>query len=221
MLTGCKRVPVKQSSRMNTIQKYILYKSQQVEFLRSVVVNHLERSFEQAGTAIAYIYCSYKEQEDQTADKLIASLLQQLVQRKPAVSDEIVSLHRCYIKEGTRPTLSKWSELLQLEARRLSKVFIIIDALDECLESTRDSFLVEIRKLLPSIHLLVTSRHNITIKPEFERAAHVEIRASDEDVKKYLKDRIESERQLVRQVRKDSALQGTVINTIMENAKGM
>jgi NACHT domain len=207
---------------MNTIQKnYTLYKGQQVEFLRSIVVNYLERSFEQAGAAIAYIYCSYKEQEDQTAVKLIASLLQQLVQRKSAVSDEIASLYRCHIEEGTRPTLSKWSELLQLEVRRLSKVFIIVDALDECLESTRDSFLIEIRKLQPSIHLLVTSRHNIIIEPEFEKAARVEIRASDEDVKKYLKDRIESERQLVRQVRKDPALQETVINTIMENAKGM
>jgi ankyrin repeat domain-containing protein 50 len=147
--------------------------------------------------------------------------LQQLVQRKRAVSDEIASLYRCHIEEGTRPTLNTWSELLQLEVRRLSKIFIIVDALDECLESTRDSFLVEIQKLQPSIHLLVTSRHNITIEPEFKRAARVEIRASDEDVKKYLKDRIESERQLVRQVRKNPALQETVISTIMENAKGM
>ena len=47
--------------------------------LRSIVVDYLERSFEQEDVAIAYIYCSYKEQEDQTDVNLIASLLQQLV----------------------------------------------------------------------------------------------------------------------------------------------
>ena len=48
--------------------------------LRSIVVEYLERSFEKNNVAIAYIYCSYKEQEDQTTVNLIASLLQQLVQ---------------------------------------------------------------------------------------------------------------------------------------------
>ena len=147
--------------------------------------------------------------------------MQQLVQRKPVVSDEIASLYHSHIKERTRPTLSKWSELLQSEVRRFSKVFIVVDALDECLESTRDNFLVEIRRLQPSIHLLVTSRYNATIECESDKAARVEIRANDEDVKRYLKDRIERECQLVHQVRKDPSLQELIINTIVENSKGM
>jgi len=127
------------------------------------------------------------------------------------------------MKKQTRPTLSEYADLLQSEVRRFSKVFIVIDALDECSESngTRDNFLAEIRKLQPTIHLLVTSRHIEIIERAFKNAARLEIRASDEDVRKYLEGRIASEPQLVRHVEKDSTLQDTIINAIVEKAKGM
>jgi hypothetical protein len=194
-----------------------------VKFLRSIVVNSLEQYFERDDVAIAYIYCSYKEQEDQTAVNLIASLLQQLVQRNHVISNDIMSLYHYHKQKQTRPTAGKWSKLLESEVRRLSKVFIVIDALDECPESngTRDNFLAEIRKLQPITHLLVTSRHIPTIEREFEKAARVEIRASDEDVRRYLERRIESGGRLVRLLKADPALQATIANTIVENAKGM
>jgi hypothetical protein len=134
-----------------------------------------------------------------------------------------MSLYHCHSKKRTRPTLDELSKLLQSEVRRISKVFIVIDALDECPESnrTRESFLSEIRKLQPTIHLLITSRHILAIEREFEHAAQVEICASSEDVKKYLKYRIESEGRLVRLVKADPALQAAIVNTIVENAKGM
>jgi hypothetical protein len=185
-------------------------------------VDYLERSFEQEKVAIAYIYCSYKEQEDQTAANLIASLVQQLVQISPFISDEISSLYHHHIKKRTRPTLEECSKLLQSEVRQLSKVFIILDALDECSESngTRDSFLAEIQKL-PDIHLLITSRYILSIERVFGGAARVEIRASDEDIKRYLKGRIETEGRLARHVRPDPAFQEIIIGTIVERAKGM
>lgn len=54
-----------------------------------------------------------------------------------------------------------------------------------------------------------------------EKAALVEIRASDKDVKRYLEGRIESEGRLVRLVKADPALQATIVNTIVEKARGM
>jgi hypothetical protein len=194
-----------------------------VEILRSIIINHLEQHFGQDDVAIAYIYCSYKERETQTAVNLIASLLQQLVQRSPVVPDSIASLYHHHRKRDTRPAIDELSKLLQLEVRRLSKVFIVIDALNECSEnnSTRESFLTEIRKLRRTIYLLITSRHIQSIKGEFEKAAQVEIRASNEDVRNYLRGRITSEGRLVRLVKGDPALQATIVNTVAENAKGM
>ncbi len=132
-------------------------------------------------------------------------------------------LYRRHSKKQTRPTLGELSKLLQSEVRHISKVFIVIDALDECPESngTRESFLAEIRKLQPTIYLLITSRYILAIEHEFEQVERVEIRTSGEDVKKYLKYQIESEGRLVRLVKADPALQAVIVNTIVENAKGI
>ncbi|KAH0543788.1 hypothetical protein FGG08_001970 [Glutinoglossum americanum] len=185
-------------------------------------LHYLERSLQQEDIAIASIYCSYKEEEAQTTVNLIASLLQQLVQRNQAISDEVVSLYSRHTKKGTRPTLGEYSRLLQSEVRGFSKVFIIVDALDECPESngTRNSFLTEIRKLL-NIRLLVTSRYISAIQREFEKTASVEIRASDGDIRRYLEGRIEREYRLERHVKACPILQETIVNTTVEKAKGM
>jgi hypothetical protein len=68
------------------------------------------------------------------------------------------------------------------------------------------------RALLPRFESC-TSRHISTIEREFEKAAQVEIRVGDNDVKRYLKGRIESEGRLVRLVKADPALQLTIENT--------
>jgi len=194
-----------------------------MELSRSIVVDYLERYFEREDIAIAYIYCNYKEQGNQTSDNLIASLLQQLVRSEPTIPDNIASLYYDQTKKQRRPTLSEWSKLLQSEVHRFSKVFIIIDALDECTESSgsRASFLTEIRKLQPSIHLLVTSRHILTVEHEFKEAAYLEIRASDEDVRRYVKDRIEQDRRLQTNISADPSLRETVIDSIVKKANGM
>jgi len=68
---------------------------------------------------------------------------------------------------------------------------------------------------------LITSRYILAIEHEFEQVERVEIRTSGEDVKKYLKYQIESEGRLVRLVKADPALQAVIVNTIVENAKGI
>jgi ankyrin repeat domain-containing protein 50 len=182
-------------------------------------VHYLKHAFPQEDVAVAYIYCNYKEQGKMAVD-LAANLLQQLVRRNPVISDEIRSLYDHHIKEGTRPTLAEWSKLLQLEACRPSKTFIVIDALDECPESTRESFLAEIQKLRRNTYLFITSRH-LSIERDFEDAAQVDIRASDEDVRRYLEDRIKKEHRLARCIGADLTLQETIIDTIIQKARGV
>lgn len=190
---------------------------------RSIIVNYLERSFNQEDVAIAYVYCSYTEQEDQTTVNLIASLLQQLLQRNCVLRDEIFSSLYEHQSKQTRPALSEYSTLFQSAVRGFSNVFIVIDALDECSETngTRQGFLAEIRKVESQIHLLVTSRHSTIIAREFEKAARLEIRASNADVKKYLEGRIMTEPQFACHVKGDLALQNTIIETIVQKVEGM
>ena len=186
----------------------------------SIIINYLEQTFKE-NAAIAYIYCNYKEQ-NQTVINLIASLLQQLVQGQSVVSDDIIAAYKRHSHKQTRPSLAEYSELLQSEVRRFSKVFIVIDALDECSEGGGiRGFLPEIRKLPSNMHLLVTSRYITDIEDEFEKVARLEIRASNEDVKSYVEARIEEQPQLVCHVRADPTLRSAIVDTIVQKAGGM
>lgn len=180
----------------------------------------MEKSLTPDNISLAYIYCIYKEKDEQTDVNLISSIVQQLLQRRGFVSDQVSLLYNHHVKRQTRPSLAEWSDLLNYEVRQHSKTYIIIDALDECSEGTRDTLLDGIRQL-PNTNLLVTSRPNLTIEHDFEGAASIEIRASEEDVRKYLKCRIPKERRLLRHVKEDPALLNTIINTIVERSKGM
>src|SRR2546421_2760405 len=102
MLTAYKREQGKLFSRMSIVLR--LYCTQNLtNDSRSRIVNHLIQSFQQEDIGIAGVYFSYKGQEDQTVVNLIASLLQQLVQRNHVIPDEIKSTYQYHIKKQTRP----------------------------------------------------------------------------------------------------------------------
>ena len=189
--------------------------------LASTVVNYLEQNFIQTDVGIAYIFFNYKEQE-QTFINLISSLLRQLMQQEGKIPEDIIGLHRSHSNKGTRPSVAEYSKLLQSKVMALSTVFIIVDALDECDEGkTRVGFLAELRNLLPHIRLLVTSRPLVSIERSFEDDARLEIRAHDEDVKRYLRARIQKEPRLIQHVKADPTLEEQIITIITEKAQGM
>ncbi|KAI8624519.1 hypothetical protein F5Y19DRAFT_312512 [Xylariaceae sp. FL1651] len=190
--------------------------------LSSIVVNYLEQQLG-CNTAVAYIYCDYKEQKSQSAEVLIASLLGQLAKADVESTSILFSQRKLYERKGSRPTLVEWGKMLQNEIRRFSRVFIVIDALDECAEKdgTRSRFMAEIRALQSSVHLLVTSRQISSVENEIGKAVHVDIRASESDVLRYLENRILKENRLACLLRKDQNLRDTILTTIAKSAKGM
>jgi hypothetical protein len=107
------------------------------------------------------------------------------------------------------------SNLLQSQLDKFSKTFVIIDALDECSESNRESLITEILKLQSGIHLLVTLQHIAGIECLLENAARLEILAKDEDVRRYLEGRIAREGRLKHHIKSDPTLQDAIIGTIV------
>jgi hypothetical protein len=81
----------------------------------------------------------------QSPVNLIASLWAQLVQNSGSLSSEVKDLYRTYIRQRSPPTLSDVSKILQAEIGRFSKIFVVVDALDECPESNRSALLKELR----------------------------------------------------------------------------
>jgi len=191
----------------------------------SFVVNELDRNLpEQPTISLSYIYCNYKTQ-DQTPINIVGSILQQLLRFHNGLPQSIINLHDKHQNKGTRPSLWEITNCLKEVITLFSDVFIIVDALDEYDEGdgTRDILTGELRGLvtLPNTHVLVTSRWLTNIERTFEGCLRLEIRATDQDVTKYVEKRIESSSRLQRRMQEDSRLKTEIVETVVERCQGM
>ncbi len=208
-----------------TANSLLFYNYVHAHIYRSLVVDYVEHAFLENEAVVVYIYNDYKEHEAHSAVNLIGSLLQQVLRRKRVVSDEMIMLHRKHIDKGTRATISELSRILKTEIQNFSDIFIIIDAMDECdhANGVRDLLLAELSSLQEhsSTRLMVTSRFFAGLETEFCDAACLEIRASDNDIKMYLEDRICKVKRLVRYIKPDRELHEAIITAIVNSAEGM
>jgi hypothetical protein len=139
---------------------------------------------------IAYIYCNFRRQAEQTTELLLANILKQLAgwqERLPASVQELYKRHKA---RYTRPILDELSTTLQSVVRAYSRVYIVIDALDECEDKdyNRGKLLTELFSLQneTGVNLFFTSRFIPEITKKFVSCLSVKIRPSKEDVWNYL-----------------------------------
>jgi hypothetical protein len=132
-------------------------------------------------------------------------------------------MYHAHVHNGTRPSLEEFAKLLNSEAQWFSKVFVVIDALDECTENnnTRDVLLREMKKRLPRLQLLVTLRPHVTNIPTNFETRTLEIYAKDEDIRIYLESKITTLRRLKLYIETHPALRDEVINAIAKKVRGM
>jgi hypothetical protein len=122
-------------------------------------------------------------------DDLLLSLLKQLAESLSPLPGAVRNLYDRHKPQRTRPSLDEISRSLQAVTTLYSRVFIIIDALDECQisDGSRQRFLSGLFDLQVKCgaNLFATSRPILSIKKEFEGST-MEIRASGKDVQRYL-----------------------------------
>jgi hypothetical protein len=191
--------------------------------LASIVIDHLQKAFPDGDIGIAFAYLSHQERIQQTPVNLVGSLLKQLVQERPSLCDLLKPLYKKHRTRNTFMTHTDISTALQKVIPEYNKVFIVIDALDECPEHNgfRDTLLLELGSLSRYVRLLVTSRPHISIEYDIEGAVPLEIQASEDDLRKYLQERIARAHRLIRYVRPDEELKTTIVDTLSGNAQGM
>ncbi|RKK23692.1 hypothetical protein BFJ66_g17403 [Fusarium oxysporum f. sp. cepae] len=187
--------------------------------ITSVVVDNLETLFgADRDVGIAYIYYNFRRQNEQTAKEVLASLLKQLVQTMPIFPESVKSLYDKHKDKRSRPSLEEISSTLQSTASLYSRVFFLIDALDECraYDDSRVTFLAEIFKFPANI--FATSRFIPNIMESLKDSITLEIRARDEDVRRYVHNNIS---RLPASIRRSSELQTEVTRVIVDSVGGM
>ena len=190
--------------------------------LAAIVIDHLCNTIRSVDIGVVYIYCNYKMQSEQTTVNLVASLLKQLLQQQGVVSDDLKSLYQRHVKDETRPTLDDVFNMLQAEMNRYTRVFVVVDALDECPAENRvrQNLLSGLNALQAShsVSLMTTSRLILDIMQEFQNSLHLEIRANEEDVRRYLDGQMF---RLAHCVRRNSNLQEAIKESIVKAVHGM
>lgn len=159
--------------------------------MSSIVINYLEDEFlGKSNISVAFLYCNYGQQQQQKAEDLFLSILMQLTEGQSVIPADVKNLYERHKTKKTRPSLADIVEALHSAIRSYSRVFMVIDALDEYQDSILDRkrFLSELLKLQAKagINLFATSRFIPDITKAFERNVWLEIRASKEDVQRYL-----------------------------------
>ena len=190
--------------------------------LTAITIEHLTTGQRSQDTGVAYLYCNFRRQDEQTAGHLLASLLQQLSQTAPSLPDSVKTLYDSHKHKKTRPSFDEISKALQSVAPMYTRVYIFLDALDECQVSDgcRARFLAGIFTVQAKsgINIFATSRYIPEIVEAFEGSVTQEIRADDEDVRRYLNGQM---LRLPGFVRRNDELQEEVKTGIIQSVRGM
>ena len=191
--------------------------------LASIVIDDLAARFQDnPSIGIAYIYFNFRRRDEQKAEDLFASLLKQLSQVQPSLPGSVRGLYEHHKDKRTQPSFNEISRSLYSVVSIYSRVFIVIDALDECQTSNRCRlrFLSEIFSLQAKtrINFFATSRPIPDIEREFKRYPSHEILASHTDIGKYLDDHMS---QLPAFILKRPDLQEEIKTKITEAVEGM
>ncbi|KAF3031163.1 hypothetical protein E8E12_000410 [Didymella heteroderae] len=190
--------------------------------MAAIAVDHLLNTVQTADVGVAYLYCNYKRQVEHTTPNLLAAVLKQLVQDRPSIAQPLSGLYDHHQVRRTRLSLEETVSALRSVLGNYSKVYVVIDALDECPErdGTRSQLLKLCRSLQgqTDLRLMATSRHISDIVAEFKDMPQVEVRASNADVKRYVEGKID---RLAKCVQRDRDLQELVQYRIVEAVDGM
>lgn len=159
--------------------------------ITSIVIKELNTRFDNDGkTGVAFIYCNYSQQHDQKLRDLLASLLKQLVQERRPLPQPVKTLHKRHQDKRSHMSVDELLGALELVMATYERVFILVDALDECSRSgdCQQRLITSLLDLQAKFgaNLFLTSRPISRIEEQFKGNTILEIRAREEDVRKYL-----------------------------------
>jgi hypothetical protein len=171
------------------------------------------------GLGWGYYYCYFARNQHETPS-LLRWLINQLCRQIGGIPPMVSLLH----KEGGHPQISRLVDVLAAISENFSRVYVVIDALDESANRERMlGILLQIleNKMLDRIQFLATSRKELEIERALLPVAK-DLSLSnpyvDEDIRTYIRNRLQNDPKYDRW---PNSLKIETESTLLKGAKGM
>ncbi|KAJ7798407.1 hypothetical protein B0H14DRAFT_2388719, partial [Mycena olivaceomarginata] len=189
--------------------------------LTSIVVDKLRTNLPNENTAVAVLYLDHKATtETHSPTNLLAAIWQQLAITNP-IPTHVEELYNNHSARGTRLSLEEIYSVLNSALQEFSAVFIIVDALDEYPEKQRLTLLRHLWRLGPAVGLMLTSRPHINIDHASSNLEIVDVRAIEQDIRRYVEAQIEESSRLSMHIKNSSTLRELIEERIVKRSDGM
>jgi len=170
---------------------------------------------------ICFAYFNYQSAEMQDLSQTILAIMKQLCRRKSNIPPGFLRVKQ----DSLHPSA------IGNQDQDFNEIFLIIDALDECLREKRHDvlgFITKIGESVPHAKIFVTSRRKQDISEVFERlntpTIQIEAKNVAADLFKYVSSEIQRLRHGYNGKRlymKSDALERKIVETLTEKADGM
>ena len=189
----------------------------------SLVVDRLCDQAREEDIAVAWLYCDFQTQQEQTTANMMGAILRQLVGRGEIPNDIRGAFQEAKKVGGRRPLLADLIRMLKITIASLLRVFICIDALDECLPKYLPELLESLRDISresPRTRIFLTGRPHAkeAIQRYFAKAVAISIRPNQGDIKNYLEMRLERDEEPDAM---NNDLRMNIVRTILEKMSDM
>jgi hypothetical protein len=200
----------------------------------STIIEEIETMQKLGLASLAFHYHDFKDRNKSDARGLLSSLLLQLCNQSEAYYDILSTFYSTHRRGTQYPSNDELFRCLMdlLELPGQAPVYLIIDALDECpntsvVRSPREEVLMLVEHLIESrlanLRLCVTSRPEADIKAVLEPLASLSIsihneRGQMEDIENYIRSAVNTDPKNRKWTQEDKQ---TVIDVLTERADGM
>ncbi|RFN48582.1 vegetative incompatibility protein het-e-1 [Fusarium flagelliforme] len=194
----------------------------------SIIEECLQRNGKDPDKAVAYFFCTYRQPLSQDPRSILSSLCMQLALQNEDAFEILQEAHH-ELYDGymnTQPATESLVEVLQQLASCFTRVYIVVDGLDECGDHTEENTAtfaqIAATQKDDAINMALLSRNEVVIRHITENDfKHIEIEARTDDVQLYVASEL-SQRIITRKLRlKDPALKDLIMTRLVEGAKGM
>ena len=194
----------------------------------TVIQNTYKYCESRPGSIVLYFYFDFNEIEKQKHGKMIRSLVSQLSSQCANTRKVLESLYSSCRDGKQQPTESSLLAALYQMIEQFEDVYVILDALDECLE--RQELLASIQQLIGCndgrIHILTTSRMEKDIEESMEPFTNnrekicIDSVLIDNDIRAYIGGRLQTD-QALEKWQKQPKVQKEIEDTLMDKTEGM